>query len=402
MYNPISKFQLSYKGFALVTSKIIAASMIFVVFFGNPVFAITQQEAQNELNQLNGEIGNINSTITDLKSQKNTLANELSTLDAQAQAIQLQINASQAEINVLGPQIETTNAQITKAETDMVKQKAILGEYVRQMYIDGQTSQMQLILTSNNFSDFVDKSQYLNTMQSKVKETTDKVIALRKELEDKRLDLESKKATADSLKASQLSQKQALDNQRYQKDTLISQTNGSEAAYQSMLKGKISRKGILECIASGSCNGDANGQLLVVNQGTHYYQWQAPWGYQLYEPTCSDCTFANYGCLITSLAMYHGITPPEEAARHSFTQGNGSNGGLLIGSTGQNVTGNWGTINSTLASGGSVIFGLNMGGYEHYVLAVGLSDGRYLINDPYFTPGTTYKTSRVFKAIIPY
>jgi len=379
------------------TKKALASVLLFVFFCGNPVLAITQQEAQNELNQINSEISNINATITGLKSQKSSLANELSTLDAQAQAIQLQIDSAQAQIDVLVPQIEETHLLIEKAETDLAKQKVILGEYVRQMYIDGQTSQVQLVLTSNSFSDFVDRSQYLNTMQERVKESTDKIIALKKELEAKRLDLETKKATADSLKASQVSQKQALQLQIDQKNNLIAQTNGNESAYQSLLKGKSSRKGILECIASGACGGAANGDLVVVNQPTYYSQQQDPWGSQKYAP-CWDCTYANYGCLITSLAMYHGLTPPEEAARHSFTYD-----GYLIGSTGTTIGSgyniDWGAVNQSLANGHPVIVEIN---YSHFILIVSTDGSKYFVNDPYFSTGKTYAKSSVDKAIIPY
>jgi len=373
------------------------STMMVFLLLSNPAFAITQQQAQSELSQLNADIASINATINGLKSQKKTLANELAILDAQAQVIQTQINAAQAQIDVLTPQIADTNKQIAQTEADIQKQKDVLKEYIKTIYMDGQTSQLELILNSNSFSDFIDQSQYLSTMTSKIQDTTKKIEAMKAELDAKKHDLDVKMSEAQNLRASQQSQKTALDQQRYQKDSLISQTNGSESAYQSQLTSKVSRKGVLECIASGSCGGDANGQLLVVNSGFYEAQWQGPWGNTIYAPGCSDCTYANYGCLITALAMTHGITPPQEAARHSFT-----GDGLLIGNTGSLVTGNWGLINSKLANGEKVIFGLNMGGYQHYVLATGITNGQYLINDPYFGAGTTYNTSRVFKAIVPF
>jgi peptidoglycan hydrolase CwlO-like protein len=395
MYNPVSKFQLSniYKYSYTKLSNFFAVFLFAVLVIGNPAFAALTPQQQAEYDQIQGEISSINSNISALKSQKSTLANELAILDGQAQSIQLQIAASQAQISLLVPQIDETNTQIQTAEVDMQKQKALLGEYVRQMYIDGQTSQMQLILTSNNFSDFVDKSQYLNTMQGKVKESTDKIIALKNELEAKKVDLETKKATADSLRASQQTQKNALDIQASQKSSLIAQTNGSEAAYQKTLNGKINRKGILDCIAAGGCKGDVNGQIRVVNTPLHYYQWDNRWGSTEYDP---GSTFANVGCLITSLAMYHGVTPPQEASNHSFSDG------YMMGATGRTISKDTDTIQTYLARGQKVILKLNMGTYGHFVLAVGIDNGQILINDPYNGEGTTYNTNRILYAEIPY
>ena len=371
--------------------------MLVFLFLVSPVFAITQQEAQGELNQINSDIQNINSVLGNLRSQKNTLANEISILDNQAQAIQLQINAAQAQVDVLDAQIVDTNNQITKAEEDLKTQKNLLKEYLKIMYMDGQTSQLELMLTSNNFSDFVDQSQYLDTMTEKIQDATNQIVSLKNGLDSKKKDLSVKMDQALQLKASQVSAKNALDVQVNEKNNLLSSTQGDESAYQKTLNGKVSRKGILECIASGGCGGDASGQLQVVNTGTHYFQWQDPWGSTSYDGISGD-TFANYGCLITSLGMAHGKTPPEEAANHRF-DGNGYM--YTDGSSGTSIGLDWGKINSTLANGGKLIFGLHMGGYDHYVLAVGMGDGKYYINDPYFESGYSYSASRVFKALIP-
>lgn len=375
-------------------TKVVCFVLLFL-FLNTPALALTQQEAQNELNSINSEISSLNSSLSSLRTQKNTLANELAILDGQAAAIQLQINSAQAEINVLDAQIADTNDQITKAEADLVSQNEILKEYVKIMYMSGQTSQIELVLTSNSFSDFIDQSQYMDTMTQKVQDTTAKITNLKTELESNKRGLDIKMSQAQQLKVTQESARAALMAQVNEKNNLLAETNGNESAYQSSLKGKISRRGILECIAAGGCKGDANGALLVVNTPLHYYQWDPSWANYEYD---AGSTLGNYGCLITSLAMVHGITPVQEAQRHSYSDGG------LIGSTGQVVTGNWTAINSALASGKSVIFGLTMdsGYWSHFVLAKGMGDGKYYINDPYFSAGRTYSSSRVFNAIIPY
>lgn len=377
----------------------LSAIMVFLLFSG-PAFATNQQDAQNELNQINSDIGTISSTLNSLRAEKNTLANELAILDAQAYSIQLQINSAQAQINVIDSQIADTNAQVAQAEANLQKQKELLQEYIKTMYMSSQTSQIELILTSNNFSDFVDQTQYLDTMTQKVQDATNQIESLKKELEAKKRDLQIKMNEALQLKATQVSAQTALNMQVEQKASLLQTTKGNESAYQSSLNGKIARRGILECIASGGCGGDASGQLQVVNSGTHYYQWQDPWGPTSYTGVSGDGnTFANYGCLITSLGMAHGLTPPQEAARHSFT---GDGYMISDGSSGTSIGLDWARVNSILSTpGGEVIFGLHMGGYDHYVVAVGMTDGKYLINDPYFQTGYTYNASRVFKALIP-
>lgn len=190
---------------------------------------------QDDINQAQAEQTKLNAELKDIRTQKASLANEVAAFDLQISIIQAQINQTQAEINKISEEVDQTNAEITKAETDLAKQKEIMKEYLRTMYIEGQTSTIELIAKSNNFSDFVDQSEYLNTMRDKVQETADKIIKLKAELETKKKDLEVKKAKAEQLKQEQIAQRQGVDSQRAAKDNLLQTTRGQESAFQKQL-----------------------------------------------------------------------------------------------------------------------------------------------------------------------
>lgn len=200
---------------------------------GNPALALTPQE---ELNQVNEQINSVSSKIAEARAQGKTLAGEIAVFDDQIYLIQLQINATQQEIDITNSEIRNTNEQIAAAEIELQKQKEIMSEYLKTMYIEGRVSTVELIAKSDNFSDFVDRSEYLSTMQDKVQETANKIVALKEELALKKKELEVKKEKAEQLRSSQTVQKQSLNNQRAEKDYLLEQTKGQEASFQTMLK----------------------------------------------------------------------------------------------------------------------------------------------------------------------
>lgn len=374
-------------------------AVVFMVFFVvgiSPTYAdlTQQQQAQDELNQLNAQNQAAQQQINSLEGQKHTLANQIALLNAQINQLQIQINQAQAEVVVTNQEITDTNQQIAQANADLQKEKALLGQYLRTMYMDSQASTLELIVESNSFSDFVDKSEYLSTMQQNVQSTANKIVTLASQLNQKKYSLEVEESKAQQLESQTLSQQSLVNIQKNQVASLLQETQGSESNYQSLIANNNAQMGVLHCIAIGGCQSNPSGNLIAENIPLYYNQTSSPWGSYVYD---SPYTIAEDGCLITSLAMVHGVDPITEAKRHSYSDG------YLVGGFGQNVTGNWTAINQALAQGKPVIVGLDLdsAGDTHFVLIKSSSNGKYYINDPYFGVGHSYDTSQIFEAVIP-
>jgi murein DD-endopeptidase MepM/ murein hydrolase activator NlpD len=178
-------------------------------------------------------------STSDLKQQINnnvaaqtTAKDEIATLDSQ-------INTILAQIDTLDAKIASNKDQIATAEAELAKQDGFLEEYLKTMYIDGQTSTIELIVTSSNFSDFVDKSQYLSTMQQNVQDTANKIAATKTELEKQKKELEISQQQQISLKA-------GLQQQRAQKDSYLGQLTDQEKALRDKLAQMMSN-GTVSC-----------------------------------------------------------------------------------------------------------------------------------------------------------
>lgn len=334
----------------------------------------------DRLSQLEAETVAATAVLNQLKSQKDSLANEIATFDAQIIVLQTQIAQANGQISDL-------NVKIINAELDLEKQKELMGEYLRTMYIEGQVSTIELIAKSQNFSDFIDQSEYTSTIQQNVQDTANKIDELR-------ISLKQEKNKSEQLRAEAESKNTQISAQRAAKAQLLQTTQGDESKYQQIVSSNNAQIGILKCIISGGCNGDANGNLIAINVPLYYNQ--TSFGNTEYAP---GYLLSDYGCLITSLAMAHGISPLSEMTRHTYN----NNGEML------NVGGAWGNwsslvgkINTSLDLGHPVIIGLNMAeGYTHFVIIKYRSGDKYYINDPYFPTEQSYNTSRVYEAIFP-
>lgn len=170
-----------------------------------------------------------------IKDQLNSANSQLNQIREQKISLQEAIAGFDRDIENLQNEINSTNAQITEVETkikeneaELAKQRQILNEYLKEMYLNGQVSLVEEIIKSESFSDFVDRDEYLSQMQGKVKEATDRIVQIKNGLEAQKKDLDAKRKLQDE-------KSQELASQKSAKETLLAQTNGEEAKYQSLV-----------------------------------------------------------------------------------------------------------------------------------------------------------------------
>jgi len=111
-----------------------------------------------------------------------------------------------------------------------------LAQYLQGLYEIDQSSMLALIFSQKNLSDIFGEMNSLETLQRKTYDTISGIKITKKELEDQKQELSDKKEEELQLKALQQIQRGALRLQQAEKDSLLKQTKGEEAAFQALLK----------------------------------------------------------------------------------------------------------------------------------------------------------------------
>ncbi|HSX36604.1 MAG TPA: CHAP domain-containing protein [Patescibacteria group bacterium] len=179
--------------------------------------------------------------IANLQAQNNAAQGVLNGLEAQASSFQAVIDQLQSQINAIRAQIAANEArqadleaQIAKAEADIAREKAYLGEDLKTMYIDGQMTTIEELATSNSLSDYVDKEEYRQLIQTNI-QTTLKHIA---ELEAQ---LKQQKVEVDTLIASEKTQNDQLSAAEYQQAQLLAYNQDQQNGYNSQIANNSSQ-----------------------------------------------------------------------------------------------------------------------------------------------------------------
>lgn len=131
--------------------------------------------------------------IAAIESNNSSHQHEVSALQHRASNIQDAINKMQSRINDLRSSIAKNKQksaklknEIIKAEAELDKQRDVLGQNIRKMYVEDEISTFEMLATSKDLSDFMDKQQYRSVVSSEISEQLEVIKALKKELASKR------------------------------------------------------------------------------------------------------------------------------------------------------------------------------------------------------------------------
>lgn len=114
--------------------------------------------------------------------------------------------------------------EIKEAEKELEYQRGVLGQNIKAMYLEGQISTLEMLATSKDLSQFVDKQQYRDVVKSKIKKQVDKITALRLQLQSQREEVEELIRQDKKLRAE-------VEEQKAEKDRLLSLNRDEQAKY---------------------------------------------------------------------------------------------------------------------------------------------------------------------------
>jgi peptidoglycan DL-endopeptidase CwlO len=172
----------------------------------------------DQINALQRQANLFQAQANEYHKKADTLANKLQEITTQKSAVQTQVDLSQAQFDKLQQQIADTTQKIKE------NQKA-LGTTIADLYVDDKISPLEMLASSKNIGDYVDKQTYRSSVRDALTQTIDKIKKLKTKLEA------DKQATKEVLDK-QTVQRNALAALEAEQQRILNQTRGEEAAYQ--------------------------------------------------------------------------------------------------------------------------------------------------------------------------
>lgn len=226
--------------------------------------------------------------IASLQERAKEYQKQADALRAKADTLQNKLNEISAQINVLRTKIDINHkkhdkllATIAANQKKLKTTQDVLGNVLANLYVDDNISTVELLASSQNIGDFVDKQEYRSAIRDQLKEA----IA---EIKQIRAKLESDKQAVESVIAQLQAQNNQLASQEATQRQLVNETRGQEAAYQNLVhdaKSQIAdaaaaqRAYYASLLAAGSGNSGVVGDF-------QYWGWSGNQGCSSGYPYC--------------------------------------------------------------------------------------------------------------------
>lgn len=299
----------------MVMSAVLAGAGIFQI--ADKVFA---RDYEAEIRAKQQEAANYNAQASQLGEMAATLEEELGRITAQVNAIQAQINDSQTKINRL-------NADIKANEVEIEKTRKVMGQILSDIYVDDRISPLEMLASSENISEFIDKQEQRDSLKSSLNIKIKEIKELQRKLEENKKSVE--KALAD-----QQAQRAQLAAKQAEQAKLVTDTKNDQATYASLASQRNSEVAKLreeQAAANRRASGNVNIPAGVPGGGGYPGAWANapinayvdPWG--LYTRQC--VSYVAWKIHSTGRYVPHFMGAgnanqwPSTAARHGISSG---------------------------------------------------------------------------------
>lgn len=196
--------------------------LFFAVSPRNGRLKVNAQSVQEQINALRNQNTEYQNTIEKLRNEATSYQDAIVKLRAQIDTLQGQIDANQKEQARL-------QQEIIVAEEELAKQKKLLGENIKAMYLEGEISTLEMLASSKDLSEFVDKEQYRNSVKDKIRSTLEKVTTLK-------FELTAKKEGVEALLKQQKEQQAQLSDSQAEQSNLLAYNENQQADFNNKTK----------------------------------------------------------------------------------------------------------------------------------------------------------------------
>jgi len=345
--------------------------------------------------------------------QQNTLKNQMALIDAEQAKNQSELRKTQTQALELSEQIGNLEKEIEYKENLIKYQQLILTGLIQSYYENYQEGILKIVLINKDFSDILNKADYVEQSSSRVSEVLRAIQEVKKDLEKEHESFKEKKEASEKLKEDLQKKSNELLSTEIQKQALLTQTRGEEAKYQQLLARVEQQKLELFNFSSAENLGEVSASVknypkpdskYWASLGWFYYQTDSRWGDK--KIGNSNSLMKDYGCAVSAVSMvftHQGtfITPGQMAKEKIFYYdlikwpASWPIDIKLSSSTAHSGV-DWKRVDQEIADGNPVIVYIKKttGGGHYVVIHNKDKNGKYVVHDPYFGPNLFLDTSK--------
>lgn len=225
-----------------VLAVIIAIICFLVIFIGDLsilapqiAFAQTLSDLDQQIQEKTKQINDLQAQLNSARKQSNTLKSQLDYIDGQTKLTELKIDQTNYQITKLNAEVNDLEGRIGRLSTSVDQLSQVLLDRIVKTYKYSNESPIELLFSSENFTDLLTRIKYLEIVQANDKKVLYQLQAAKTTYNDQKTDKETRQTEAKKLKDQLETYQTQLDTQKIEKQKLLNAVNNDAAKYQSRI-----------------------------------------------------------------------------------------------------------------------------------------------------------------------
>ncbi len=216
-----------------IISLIIITALFCTAFTVAPVQAESAGEIQNEINKLEQESKTLEAEIKKLKNDIKNQEKLKTAIESKMAVVQKEINACNKQINLINQQIAKNKLEIENKNKKMEEDKLAFKKRIRAIYMSNTGSNVQILLGSESFSDYLQLSQFTASVSARDKKMIEDIVADVKLLEEKQAENAKLLEQQSEVKATIAAKQAELKSQANEIQGVINSINSNKSSLES-------------------------------------------------------------------------------------------------------------------------------------------------------------------------
>jgi murein DD-endopeptidase MepM/ murein hydrolase activator NlpD len=199
----------------------IIAVMLFVAFYGAPVYAKTEDELKGELQEAKEDAKEAKKEYQEKKAAEANLNSKIKSLEATIKKTEADLVSIQKEIDSNNKKVTKVKKRLAVLDEEVTVQQSNLNIRLRNMYLAGDMSILEVLLGSENIVDFLSNLDMVKRIHELDVKTLDELNAKLAEVEQKKAELVEIKNMLKDHKQTQLQKEESLKSDKKKLDAAL-------------------------------------------------------------------------------------------------------------------------------------------------------------------------------------
>ena len=214
---------------------ILAILVAIILITGSPLQGKASASTLDKINQAQKEKGQTESQLNETKNQigslenvKNGLQGELNNLNSEMTEVSDNLEKLEKDIHVKEEEIEKTQIELDEAKATEEWQYTCMKERIKFMYERGENAYLEIFFAASNFSDFLNKTEYVNKVSEYDRKMLEEYQETKKQIEEKEKSLQEEKTELNAMQEKVIVQQEQVAQ-------LINKTADNISGYSSQI-----------------------------------------------------------------------------------------------------------------------------------------------------------------------